>query len=93
MTGTTSRRCVSRATSVCIKRRGRTRRKHTNSVSVIDLTNGLLDIQDDNPRTVFFFEGASSSEIHQTNIEMGMEILKFWFFRWDIISYRDKRMR
>ena len=54
MIGTTSRRCVSRATSVCIKRRERTRRKHTNSVSVIDLTNGLHDIQDDNPRTVFF---------------------------------------
>ena len=70
MTGTTSRRCVSRATSVCIKRRGHTRRKHTNSVSVIDLTNGLHDIQDDNPRTVFFFGGALSSEIHQPNIEM-----------------------
>ena len=80
MTGTTSRRCVFRATSVYIKRRGRTRRKHTNSVSVIDLTNGLHDIQDDNPRTVFFLEVASSSEIHQPNIEMGGGILKFWFF-------------
>ena len=80
MTGTTSRRCVSRAIYVCIKRRGHTRRKHTNSVSVIDLTNGLHDIQDDDPRTVFFLEGASSSEIHQPNIEMGMEILKFRFF-------------
>ena len=65
MTGTTSRRCVSRATSVCIRRRVRTRRKHTNSVSVIDLTNGLHDIKDDNPRTVFFFGGASSSEMLQ----------------------------
>ena len=83
MTGTTSRRCVSRATYVCIKRRVRTRRKHTNSVSVIDLINGLHDIQDDNPRTVFFSEGASSSEIHLPNIEMGREILKFWFFPLD----------